>query len=381
MHLTPVQSAAVDAAAASRCFRVGITRDLRGSSGAPLSDFNFQLLDEAEIDWDFLPYDEVELSPESLDGCDAVLIWSPRLPRRTIRDAHRLKLAARIGVGFDNVDIQACTEYGVIVTNTPLATTTPMATSAITYLLALAHQLLAKDRIARSGRWDEKWGCVGLGLRGRTLGLIGLGNVGRETARLAGPFGLHLVAYDPYVDDTEAKAFGVQLMTLEELLRSSDFVCVACPLTPETTHLINRERLALMKSSAYLINIARGRVVEQDALVAALQEGQIKGAAVDVFEHEPEDPRHPIFSLDQVITSPHAIGHTDECFLDSGSVACSNAIAVAAGRLPEHVLNPIVLTSPDCRSNVRASSGEGLDDRFPVKRLQRLQGLGAEVDP
>ena len=160
-------------------------------------------------------------------------------------------------------------------------------------LLALSHKLLIKDRLTREGRWSEKLHHMGMGLTGRTLGVIGLGNIGRELCDLARPFGMRLVAFDPHVEPDVAVRAGVELMSLEDLLRESDFVCVCCALTPETRHLIDAERIALMKPTAYLINVARGPIIDQAALTEALRTGAIQGAGLDVFETEPVDPTGP----------------------------------------------------------------------------------------
>src|SRR5207249_852848 len=154
---------------------------------------------------------------------------------------------------------------------------------------------------------------MGMGLTGRTLGVLGLGNIGRELCRLADPFGLRCVAFDPYVTqgDTEPS---VTMLSLEDLLCTADFVCICCALTPETRHLINAERLNLMRSTAYLINVARGPIVDQQALTAALQARRIQGAGLDVFEQEPISPTDPLLQLDNVIVAPHALCWTDECF-------------------------------------------------------------------
>jgi len=221
-----------------------------------------------------------------------------------------------------------------------------MGVSAIAYVLALAHRLLIKDRITRNGDWDEKWQHVGLGLRDRTLGIVGLGNIGRDIVELATPFGLRCVAADPYVTPEEAAAAGATLVSLEQLLADSDFVCLACPLSPETRHLIDETRLELMRPDSYLINVARGPIVDHAALTAALVEGRVAGAALDVFEQEPLDPDDRLLQLDSVIVAPHAIGHTDELFRDCGRSSFAAVKAMASGTPPEHVVNREVLESP-----------------------------------
>jgi phosphoglycerate dehydrogenase-like enzyme len=260
---------------------------------------------------------------------------------------------ARFGVGYDTVDVGACTEHGVLLTITPDGVRRPVATSVLAFLLALSHKMFVKDRITREGRWGEKLAQMGVGLVGRTLGIVGFGNIGREVARLARPFDLRVIAADPYVTREQAAAAGGELVELDALLRAADFVSINCNLTDETRHLIDARRLALMKPTAYLINTARGPVVDEPALIAALRERRIAGAGIDVFEQEPPDPRNPLFALDNVILAPHAICWTDECFLNNGRSAIQSILDVAAGRLPRHIVNRAVVDSPRLKEKMR----------------------------
>ncbi len=217
------------------------------------------------------------------------------------------------------------------------------------FVLALAHSVLQKDRHVREGGW-QRFANVGLGLTGRTLGLVGVGNVGSDIVALSEPFRMRRIAYDPYL---AAPPAGVELVPLETLLRDADFVVVVCPLTDETYHLVDAERIALMKSTAFLVNVARGPIVDQAALTSALQERRIAGAALDVFEREPIDPDDPLLRLDNVILAPHAIGLTDEILRGSGRSACRSAVAVAQGRVPDYVVNPEALEHPRLRRRLR----------------------------
>ena len=218
---------------------------------------------------------------------------------------------------------------------------------ALTYLLALSHRMLAKDRLVREGRWNERLDYMGMGVTGRTLGLVGLGNIGREICTLAKPFGIRCIAADPFVDAAQARAAGAELVELDSLLQRADYVCICCALTEETYHLIGERALSLMKGSAYLINAARGPIVDQQALTRALQRGQIAGAGLDVFETEPVSQDEPVLALtDQTIVAPHGLCWTDECFRLIGRSACRSILAVAAGRLPEYPVNPQVAEHP-----------------------------------
>ena len=323
-------------------FRVGLTRDFMNERGEMAwGDMGLGLLDDAPgVEWEVMAEDVRELEPRHVEGYDALLVLIPAVPAATVAAAERLVLVARFGVGYDAVDVEACTEHGVLVTITPDGVRRPVAASALTLMLAITHQLVVKDRLTREGRWNDRLDHFGMGLQGRTIGTVGLGNIGRDFVGLAAPLGARLVAADPYVDAREARAAGVELVELEELLRESDVVVVLAPLTPETLHLLDAERLALMKPTAYLVNVARGPIVHQAALTAALREGRLAGAALDVFEEEPIDPEDPLLALDNVIVTPHGIAFTDEIALGNGTSACQAIVDVAAGRMPDHPINP-----------------------------------------
>jgi D-3-phosphoglycerate dehydrogenase len=322
-------------------FRVGLTRDFLNQDGTPaFGDIGLDLLDAASgVEWEYLAENTRELRADQIRDYDALAVLAPRVTAATLEGAERLALIARYGVGYDSVDVEACTRHGVLLTITPDGVRRPMATVVLTYLLALSHRLLEQDRLTRAGGWTRKLEVMGTGLTGKTLGLIGLGNIGREVVKLAAPLELRFVAHDPYVDPAQAAAHGVDLVDLETLLRNADFVVTLCALTPATRHLLNAERLALMKPTAYLISVARGPIVDQAALTAALQERRIAGAGMDVFEQEPVDPNDPILSLGNVIVSPHALCWTDEWAYLSGQSACRAILEVAAGRVPNHVVN------------------------------------------
>jgi phosphoglycerate dehydrogenase-like enzyme len=319
-------------------FRIGVTRDVVRPDGTTV--FDLSALDA----WAPLPEHGDELRAPDLDGFDAVVVFSPRIPAAAL-DGEPPLLLARLGVGYDRIDVGACTERGVLVTIAPDGIRRPMAQAAMAFVLALAHRLPEMDRHVREGGWD-RFAHVGIGLAGRTLGLIGLGNVGRDLVGLALPFGLRVVAADPYARDAPG---GVDLVPLDMLLRESDFVVVACPLNEETRGLVNAERLAQMRPTAYLINIARGPIVDQAALTRALEEGRIAGAALDVLEQEPIAPGDPLLALDNVILAPHAVGILDRTFEGSGRSACAAVLAVAAGRVPRYVVNPEALEHPRLR--------------------------------
>jgi D-3-phosphoglycerate dehydrogenase len=329
-------------------FRVGVTADIRAGDGSCV--FDFDLLDAAPgVEWEFLAEHETELAPGQVEGYDALVVYSPRVSARSLDVAEPPLVLARLGVGYDRVDLGACNAGGVLVTITPDGVRRPMAAGAMAFLLALAHRIPWKDRATRERRW-EWFADAGVGLQGRTLGLLGMGNVGADLASLAEPFGLRRLACDPYLAEAPP---GVELVDLDTLFRTADFLVVACPLTDETRGLVDAGRLAQMKPSAFLINIARGPIVDQAALTEALVEGRIAGAALDVFEEEPVAAGEPLLSLDNVILAPHAIGLTDELFATCGRSASQSVLAVAEGRVPEFVVNREALAHPRLRERLR----------------------------
>lgn len=330
----------------ANAFRLGLTRDfLKPDGSLGFGDIGLDVLAEnPRVEHEFLPDYGPELPAELAREFDGLLVLAPRVSMATVSGGDRLAIVARFGVGYDNVDIPACTQNDVVLTITPSGVRRPVAVSALAMLLALSHKLFAKDRMTREGRWHEKLNEMGVGLTGRTLGLVGLGNIGREILRVTAPLEMRPVAFDPYVVPSQAQQIGVELLSLESLLEQSDFVCVCCALTPDTRHLLNRERLARMPSSSFLINVARGPIVDQKALTDLLKERRIAGAALDVFEKEPIDPDDPLLGLDNVILAPHAVCWTDELFLGNGQAACRSILDVAAGRIPEGVVNRDVLT-------------------------------------
>lgn len=329
----------------SAAFRVGITRDFLKSDGTlGFGDIGLDALAaNPRISQEFLPDCGSELPAHVADAYDALLVLAPRVTAATLESCRRLTLVARFGVGYDNVDVAACTRNNVLLTITPSGVRRPVAVSALALILALSHKMLAKDRLTREGRWGEKLDFMGVGLTGRTLGLIGLGNIGREVLRVVAPLEMRHVAFDPFVTSEAASACGAQLLSLEDVLTQSDFVCICCALTPETYHLLDGRRLARMKPTAFLINVARGPIVDQIALTRLLQDRKIAGAALDVFEREPIAPDDPLLKLDNVILSPHAICWTDELFRGNGEAACRSILDVASGRVPQDVVNREVI--------------------------------------
>jgi phosphoglycerate dehydrogenase-like enzyme len=337
-------------------FRVGISADFRSEGNGlldPILAEQFARL--PAIEYEFMPELLPQITPAQIQGYDAVITLNPRFTADSLHGVERLVTIARWGVGYDMIDVQACTDNDVLLCITRDAVRRPVAEGVMTLLLALAKQLLIKDQLVRSGRWEAKTSYPGLGLRGRTLGTVGIGNIGGELARLLRPFDLRrILAYDPYVSSAQAAEIGVELVDLDTLLAVSDFVCINCPLTKDTFHLIGERQIQRMKPSALLINTSRGPIIDQAALTRALQARRIAGAALDVFEQEPLAADDPLTQLDTVILAPHAIAWTDELVRDNGVGACENVLTILRGEVPAHTVNREVIARPGFQAKLRA---------------------------
>jgi len=330
-------------------FRVGLTRDILDSRGEPaFGKAALAILDGApDIEWEYLPAVVAELTADHAARYDALYVNMARTPAAAVaRPDRRLRVVARHGVGYDSVDVPAMTRAGIIVTNTPWPMPRPVATIALTFILALAGKLMLKDQLTRTGRWHERMDNMGMGLTGRTLGVVGAGRIGRELLRMARVFDMRLLAADPYVNAVELATIGARKVDLPTLLREADFVVAIPLLNEETRHLIGAPQFALMKRSAYFVNVSRGPVVDEPALIAALQSGRIAGAALDVFEQEPVDPGNALLAMDNVIVTPHSLCWTDECFHNMAATGLASIVDTLSGRVPEFVVNREVLADP-----------------------------------
>lgn len=339
-------------------FRVGLTRDFLTSDGElVVGDIGLEKLTSiGGVGVEFFPEHLPEVSAEQAECYDAIISMAPRYTRRSMSSANlSLGLVARLGVGYDMVDVKALTEHNVMLTITPDGVRRPMATAVITMLLALAHGLASKDRLVREGNWQKRTNLKGTGLTGRTFGSVGLGNIGREVFRLLEPFEMVHLATDPFVKSQDAAGLRAELVDLETLMRRSDFISVHCSLTDTTRGMIGQRELSWMKPTAFLINAARGAIVNQAALYRALKEGTIQGAALDVFEQEPVARDEPLLGLDNVVLTPHTLCWTDECFLGMGKSAIHSVLSVLKGEVPQHVVNREVLERPGMRAKLETN--------------------------
>ncbi len=336
-------------------FRVALSGDFRKADGSPVyPDFDLAPLKSAPgVEMEFLePTDPIRA--DQVREFDALILLTSRFQRASIHPNGRLAVVARFGVGYDTVDVEACTEAGIALVITPDGVRRPVAVSIVTLILALTGKLMVKDRLTREAAsgFARRGEHMGVGLVGRTLGSLGIGNIGAELYRLAKPFDMRFIAHDPAADAKVAAELGIELVGLEDVFRRADIVTVNCPLNTATRHLVNAERLALMKPSAYLINTARGPIVDQAALTEVLRARRIAGAGLDVLEQEPPDPNDPILKLDNVILTPHALCWTDQCFAGNGAADVKAVLDVQHGREPRVVVNKAVLLSEKWRQRV-----------------------------
>ncbi len=277
---------------------------------------------------------------EQLHGIEAALAGSEPYSRRILQANPRLRVIARAGVGFDAVDLSAATELGVAVAIAPGTNQDSVAEHTLALILALAKNLIAQHTGTRAGQWPRQ---ANLPLRGWTLGIVGLGRIGKAVAVRASAFNMRLLAFEPFPDHAFARQYKVELVPWERILAESDFLSLHVPLSSESRYLIDRNAVAKMKPTAYLINTARGGLVCELDLVDALKAKRIAGAALDVFEEEPAPAHYPLFTFDNVLCTPHAAGVDLQSRDDMAMGAAKAIIALRKGEWPaEQIVNPEV---------------------------------------
>jgi len=329
--------------------RVGFTADFFEANGQPkFRDYGLSVFEKySAIDVSQFEQHHAEITPEQVADARALIVLTPRVTVKTLSQSENLLSVGRFGVGYDNIDVAACTEADVLATITPGTVDRPVAEATVGWMIALTHHMRAKDRLVREGRWDDRTNYMGTELRDRTLGVIGFGGIGRAVVKLLSGFSMNTpLIFDPYLDEKTADSHHVRKVDLDRLLDEADFVSINCPINEETRNLIGERELRRMKPTAYLINTARGGIVDEDSLFEALEQQRIAGAALDCFDGEPITSPHRFGTLDNVLLAPHSIAWTHELFRDMGRVAAQNAIDIVYGRRPNGVLNPEVFDRP-----------------------------------
>ena len=276
----------------------------------PMAQAGIELF-QAQKGWNVIVSNPKEYAKHLAD-CEALVVRSAvQVNADVLKQAPKLRVIGRAGVGVDNVDLNAATAAGVLVMNTPGGNAVSVAEHTIALMLSMARSIPQASASTKSGKWEKKK-FLGSELRGKTLGVIGLGSIGREVVRRARAFEMRVIAHDPYVTPQLAKDLGLELVALPELYRQSDYVTVHVSLTPETDRLLNKEAFAQMKKGVRIVNCARGELVDEGALKEAIESGKVAGASLDVFAKEPTDASFPLFALDSVLATPHIGGSTEE---------------------------------------------------------------------
>lgn len=344
-------------------FRVAITGDFLNEQGQPAyGDNGYSLLSSTPYiavrfidqqtpragDADYWQrFYSMAVAPDQVRDCDGLVVLRPSVPRKTLASAaDNLVVIGRSGAGYEKIDVEACTDHDIALFNAPVGLHHATASAALMFMLVLAKNMPAQQRITLAGRWDLQAETMGGEIQGRTLGIVGLGNSGRELVRLVAPFEMRILVHSPHADTSQAHELGVQFTSLDDLLRQSDFVSLHARLTSGNRRMIGAPQLALMKPTAYLINIARGGLVDQQALVNALASRGIAGAGLDVFEVEPLPADDPLTRLDNVVVTPHWVCSSSDVWRATGQAMTSGMLRAARGEVPENVVNREVLSRP-----------------------------------
>ena len=334
---------------ATDVFRVGITPDFYiDAKGKFEGALEARLSGLSGLAYEAMPPQPGKVAtPDALNRFDAIFSLGLKITPESLADVTRLALVARWGVGYDMIDVPALTEADVALAITPNAVRRPVAEAILSFIFALTTNLLLQDRLVRQGKWRGELPRLGRNIKGRTLGSIGCGNIAGELFRMAASLGFgRMIAADPFCPVERAAALNVELVSIDEVLASSDFVAINTFLDQSTRGLIGEAELRRMKPSAYLINTARGPIVQEQALIRALREGWIAGAGLDVFEEEPLPAGSPLREMDNVVLSPHGLAWTEEIVRDNGLEACDNILAIARGEVPGSIVNKEVLQRP-----------------------------------
>jgi glyoxylate reductase len=301
---------------------------------------------DAEVWQEYAPPPKKVIIEKARDVDALATLLSDRIDAEVFDAAPKLKIVAQMAVGFDNIDVQEATKRGIYVTNTPEVLTETTADFAWALLMAVARRVVEADKYVRTGQWKVGWHpsmLLGRDVHGATIGIVGAGRIGYAVAERAKGFNMKILYYDVIPRPEMEKKLGAKRVDLDTLLKEADFVSIHVPLMKETYHLINANKLRLMKKTAYLINNARGPVVDEKALYEALKEGRIAGAGLDVFEQEPTPVDNPLLKLDNVVVAPHISSASYETRSKMAEMVAENLVAFFEGRKPPNLVNPEVM--------------------------------------
>lgn len=313
-----------------------------------VTDISFKAYEEekkifAENDIEFIitNNESEEAIIEAAKDADGLLNANVQITRKVIESLPNLKVVCRYGIGYDTIDIQAATDNKVYVANVPDYCIDEVADHALTLLLTASRKIMIMNQQLKEGKQITVFDVAPIHrFRTQTVGLISFGHIARNLCQKLKVIGFNVIAYDPFCGEEIAKEYGIQLVTLEELLRTSDIISVHAPLVKDTYHLINEETLKLVKKSAIIVNTGRGPIIKEQAIIKALQEKRIAGAALDVLEKEPIDPDNPLLKLDNVILTPHAAFYSEESSSEMKQKAAKNIVNVLKGDVPNYWINP-----------------------------------------
>lgn len=324
-------------------YSVFVTRDDR----VPERDYGMgfePLVSRDGLELTFLPErDYHELRSEDIRGADAVVTIEDLVTSETLDGNDDLQVVAAFGAGIDHVDLDACTERGIPVVNAPQGPRDAVAQTTLGMLITCASNSLRYNNLVREQGFAGRFENMGTSLYGKRLGIIGMGMIGSKVVEVVEPFDMDVVTYDPYVSEQRARDLGVEKVELDELLRTSDFVSLHCPLTDETRGMLGADEFEKMKPTAYLVNTTRGGIYPDVELAGAVEQGEIAGVAIDVFEDEPDVEGNPLLELDDCLMTPHAAGVLKETMTRQGNLVSEALIDVFEGRVPHNLVNPGVI--------------------------------------
>lgn len=304
----------------------------------PISEIGVNKLKEAGFEVDVKVKKTEEEICEFIGDYQAMIVRSQtKVTRNIIESAKKLKIIGRAGVGIDNVDVDAATENGILVVNAPEGNTFAATEHTLAMMLALARNIPHANELLKQGLWERKK-FTGVELRNKTLGVIGLGKIGTEVSKRARAFEMKILAYDPFVSEERSKQMGVELTDFDTVIEQADFITIHLPLSPETYHLVGYEQIGRMKKGVKIVNVARGGIIDEEALYKAIKEGHVGGAAVDVFENEPET-KSPLFDLERVVVTPHLGASTEEAQINVAIDVVEEIIRALKGELVKNAVN------------------------------------------
>ena len=331
-------------------FVVKLTGDFYDAAGKPkFQQMGLEVFDEtAHLELSRFDDHRGEIESDQIGGAQGGIVLTPAVTVKSVADPDDLIAFGRWGVGFETVDVAACTKAGVLAFTVPGAVDHSVGEVTVMFMLNLTHHGRSKDAMVREGRWDDRNDYMGSELRERTFGAVGLGGIARATIELLSSFKMNPpIAFDPIVDAATAKDLGVKLVSLDELMAEADFVSVHCPMTDQTRGMIGAKEIAKMKPTAYIINTARGGIVDEDAMYDALKEKRIAGAGLDCFVGEPLTEPHRFGELENTFLAPHASAWTHELWRDIGRTVSGGMYQLSLGEKPRGILNPELFDQPE----------------------------------